>query len=346
MPIAVRDECLAAALIFASIGIAAAKPFDCEAVIPRSDLYDAGKYVAAFRELVPLADARCAEAEHLVGVMYAQGRGVQQDFVKAYALLLVAYRDGMTPIPKESAVPVFMEDGYELEVIQVGAKLTAEQLDLAEQSAKKIAQERGRLATADTADPSQVANAARELRPRITGYKLRGQNATVAIPPESEAPEVAGMRQLMHGNVPAVVLPNDPDIRALSSNFPAALLELANRERDIKFALKGELSDQDAADAWSKQVKAAPLFLLKEGTQIRVDNFDINGTFVSSIRSVKGSWSADELKDSSERMGGEPANTRAPLLLVDSYYLHFDSPEYQLLYLQVVLPSPTRRCRS
>jgi len=64
--------------------------FDCDAPVPRSHFYDSGNYSAALKEIEPLAKPGCPQAEHLLGVMYANGQGVQRDLVRAYSLLLLA----------------------------------------------------------------------------------------------------------------------------------------------------------------------------------------------------------------------------------------------------------------
>ncbi len=48
------------------------------------DLMDAGNYPAAFEELWPAARSGNAEAEELIGVMYAMGLGVEQDDRRAF----------------------------------------------------------------------------------------------------------------------------------------------------------------------------------------------------------------------------------------------------------------------
>lgn len=48
------------------------------------DLMDAGNYHAAFEELWPAARSGNAEAEELIGVMYAMGLGVEQDDQRAF----------------------------------------------------------------------------------------------------------------------------------------------------------------------------------------------------------------------------------------------------------------------
>ena len=48
------------------------------------DLMDAGKFEAAYQELWPAAKSGNAEAEELIGVMYAMGLGVKRDDRRAF----------------------------------------------------------------------------------------------------------------------------------------------------------------------------------------------------------------------------------------------------------------------
>lgn len=48
------------------------------------DLMDAGNYKAAYEELWPAARSGNAEAEELIGVMYAMGLGIQRDDRRAF----------------------------------------------------------------------------------------------------------------------------------------------------------------------------------------------------------------------------------------------------------------------
>lgn len=47
--------------------------------------YNAGNYALALRETTPLAAAGNANAQHLLGLMYYMGRGVERDYTKAFA---------------------------------------------------------------------------------------------------------------------------------------------------------------------------------------------------------------------------------------------------------------------
>jgi len=58
------------------------------------DLMDAKKYGAAMEELLPAARSGNAEAEELIGVMYAMGLGVEQDDIRAFEWYLRAAMKG------------------------------------------------------------------------------------------------------------------------------------------------------------------------------------------------------------------------------------------------------------
>ena len=58
------------------------------------DLMEAGEYQAAMEQLVPAADAGNADAEKLIGVMYAMGLGVERDDRRAFDWYLRAAMKG------------------------------------------------------------------------------------------------------------------------------------------------------------------------------------------------------------------------------------------------------------
>lgn len=58
------------------------------------DFMDAGNYAAAMEELLPAANSGNAEAEELIGVMYALGLGVAQDDQRAFEWYLRAALKG------------------------------------------------------------------------------------------------------------------------------------------------------------------------------------------------------------------------------------------------------------
>ena len=70
---------LFAVLIFSLLATpAAAQDFD-----EGSAAYKRGDYAATLREWQPLAERGLAKAQHSIGIMYANGQGVPQDFAAA-----------------------------------------------------------------------------------------------------------------------------------------------------------------------------------------------------------------------------------------------------------------------
>lgn len=82
-----RQAMRAAALVLAA-GPAAAE------IETARDLMDAGRYPEAMAELAPAAVSGNAEAEELIGVMYALGLGVARDDVRAFEWYLRAAMKG------------------------------------------------------------------------------------------------------------------------------------------------------------------------------------------------------------------------------------------------------------
>ncbi len=56
--------------------------------------YESGDYATALRELEPLAEQGDARAQYNLGLMYHQGRGVPQDYVRAHMWGNIAATDG------------------------------------------------------------------------------------------------------------------------------------------------------------------------------------------------------------------------------------------------------------
>ena len=70
---------LTASLMLVPIaGAAVAGPFE-----DAMAAYEAGDYATAVRSIRPLADQGLAVAQFNLGIMYAQGRGVPQDYAEA-----------------------------------------------------------------------------------------------------------------------------------------------------------------------------------------------------------------------------------------------------------------------
>lgn len=58
------------------------------------ELMNTGDYAAAFEQLLPAAQAGNADAEELIGVLYASGLGVERDDVRAFEWYLRASMKG------------------------------------------------------------------------------------------------------------------------------------------------------------------------------------------------------------------------------------------------------------
>ncbi len=250
-------------------------PFDCNDFQPRSEAYESGNFDAAFKELQPLALERCAEAEHLLGVMYGQGRGVEKDFVHAYALLLLAYSDGMTPDGGKALVPVLGDVEGEPEIVQFGAQLTNDQLGSAETLAKQLAQKKGKLANPATADPTKVASSIKELHPRVAGYKLNGELATIELPRVATA-----LSQGMIAVAPDHVLTQivkQSDARILGWAAMPVLLQVA--ERDLRaVGLGTDYVPKSALDEFAAN-QGESFAWLNSGTRVRVAKYFSHGGF-------------------------------------------------------------------
>ncbi|RME16183.1 MAG: sel1 repeat family protein [Alphaproteobacteria bacterium] len=75
------------------LGAFLAGPLHAEIETAR-DLMDAGNYAAAMKELLPAAQSGNADAEELIGVMYAMGLGVERDDTRAFEWYLRAALKG------------------------------------------------------------------------------------------------------------------------------------------------------------------------------------------------------------------------------------------------------------
>lgn len=73
------------------------------------DLMESGDFIGAMRELLPAARSGNADAEELIGIMYALGLGVEQDDVRAFEWYL---RSSMKAHPgAQSGIGWYYETG-------------------------------------------------------------------------------------------------------------------------------------------------------------------------------------------------------------------------------------------
>ncbi len=84
-----RQTLLAAAVLAAGLSAPALAEIETA-----RDLMDAGRYPEAMEELLPASRAGNAEAEELIGVMYALGLGVERDEQRAFEWYLRAAMKG------------------------------------------------------------------------------------------------------------------------------------------------------------------------------------------------------------------------------------------------------------
>ena len=71
------------AILLSLMAILSGSPANAELEEAR-DLMEAGKFIEARAALWPAARSGNAEAEELIGVMYAMGLGVEQDYQRAF----------------------------------------------------------------------------------------------------------------------------------------------------------------------------------------------------------------------------------------------------------------------
>ena len=76
-----------------ALALTAASPSRAEIETAR-DLMEAGKFAQAMQALLPAAQSGNADAEELIGVMYAMGLGVARDDVRAFEWYLRASMKG------------------------------------------------------------------------------------------------------------------------------------------------------------------------------------------------------------------------------------------------------------
>jgi len=75
------------------------------------DAYESGDYGTALKEFRPLADQGFAAAQHNLGIMYAQGHGVAQDYQEAVRLVSARGRAGSCVGPVQLGGHVYRRPG-------------------------------------------------------------------------------------------------------------------------------------------------------------------------------------------------------------------------------------------
>ena len=282
------------------------QPFDCYAVKPRSHYYEIGDYAQAFKEIRALATEQCPQAAHLLAVMYAKGQGVKKDLVRAYALLLVAFSEGVTPFGEtEASTPILADDSEEFEIVQFGAQLTDEQLVEAERLASTIVSPHA-IAENGAVGPTGIADAIKELRSRRARYKLNGKLAALELP-DIPSPLLKGMQLFGRGRIIAELVRS-----ANSEAMPHGLLYIETKMKDVADGIHG--SNQ----ALKQEIEIASaqgetLDWLKTGEAVQIIRFGVNAGFASQV----------ELSDA------RPADAPDKKYWVDNCFLEMKDPKDQ-----------------
>ena len=250
--------------------------FDCYAAQPQSHDYQIGNFGQAFKEIQALATEQCPRAAHLLAVMYANGQGVKKDLVHAYALLLVAFSEGVTPFGESGAGTLLLgDDSEEFEIVQFGAHLTDQQLVEAERLASSLVNPHA-IAENGAIGPTGIADAIKELGIRRARYKLNGKLATLKLP-NITTPLLRGMRLSGDGRVLAQLL-KDADSGALPHQLhfiETKMKDVANGLDGSNQALKREI---DIASA-----QGETLDWLKTGEAVQIIRFGVNAGFASQV---------------------------------------------------------------
>jgi hypothetical protein len=281
--------------------------FDCYAAEPRSHDYEIGNYAEAFKEIEALATEQCPRATHLLAVMYAKGQGVKQDPVRAYALLLIAFSEGVTPFGGSETGAFLGDDSEEFEIVQFGARLTNEQLLEAEQLAFTMV-DRHAIAESGAIGPTGIADAIHELDARRARYKLNGKLAAIELP-DINSPLQKGMQHCGRGHVLAQLTTG-----VNSEAIPHGLLFIERKMKDVACGLGGgNQALKQEIDIASAQGETFDW--LKTGEAVRIIRFGVNVGFASQI----------------ELLDGHVAGPTDQKYWVDNCFLEMKDPEDQHL---------------
>jgi hypothetical protein len=282
--------------------------FDCYAVTPRSHAYDIGDYGSALKELEPLASDACPRARRLLAVMHAKGQGVPQNVVLAYAYLLLAFSEGVTPFGGSDRSPVLGSDPNEFEIVQLGLQLSDQQLAAAGKLAAKLASSKT-ISITGAVGPNGIENAIKELRPLRAAYRFNGKLAVLGFP-QKGSPLVVGMRRIGSDRILAQLV---TDLNGVG--IPHELLSIESKLGESR-ALKGKRIEDVERDIDLAISNGVHFTWLKLGEEVRMVRFGFNSSFASQVSLA------------SDRGGGSP-----PVYWIDSCFLRFkDAREQQAAF--------------
>jgi hypothetical protein len=257
-----------------SQGVSDDLAFDCYAPSPRSHWYEAGDYVRALEELGALADDACPQARRLLAVMAARGQGEPQDLVRAYAYLLLAFAEGVTPLGSaDESAPVLGDDPNEFEIVQFGLRLSDRQLAEAEKLATGLISPRA-ISLTGAVGPGGVQDAIRELEPRRAAYRFKGKLAVLRLP-RNGSPLIAGMQRSGSNRILAQQV---TDLNAIG--VPHELLFIESRMRELGGRARLQDIERDIDLATAKGERFA---WLEPGKEVRIVRYGINSSFASQV---------------------------------------------------------------
>ena len=132
----------------------------------------------------------------------------------------------------------------------------------------------GKLANPETAGPTKVANSIKELGPRVAGYKLNGELATIELPGVA-SPISQGMSAVAPDHVlTQIVTENNANIIPIQLAF--AEMKLSGVGHGMDYASKSGIDEfgigQGDRFAW-----------LSSGTRVRVGKYAVNGGFAAQV---------------------------------------------------------------
>ena len=249
--------------------------YDCYAVTPRSHAYDIADYGSALKELEPLATDACPQARRLLAVMYAKGQGAPQNVVLAYAYLLLAFSEGVTPFGASDGSPALGSDPNEFEIVQFGLQLSDQQLAEAEKLAAKLASSKT-VSITGAVGPNGIGDAIKELRPRRAAYRFSGKLAVLHFP-QNGSPLVAGMRRVGANRILAQLI---TDLSGVG--IPHELLSIESKLRRSGTP-PGERFEDVEREIDLAIANGAHFTWLTPGEEVRIVRYGFNSSFPSQV---------------------------------------------------------------
>ncbi len=250
--------------------------FDCYAPIPRSPAFESGDFTLAFKELRPLATDECPSARRLLAILYARGQGAPRDLARAYAYLLLAFSEGVTPFGGAGASgPTLGDDPNEFEIVQFGMQLSDAGLRQAETLAARLVGSHA-ISSTGVIGPTGIDDTIKELRPRREAYRMRGKTAALRFPGAASA-LVVGMRRAGADRVLAEAV---TDLNGIGIPHELQFAESKIREIGNGSGDGGPAIDREIALAASRGER---LVWLNAGARVRIVRYGADANFASQV---------------------------------------------------------------